>query len=131
MRRITRNAVLVLVAVAVLLLALGVLPGLLKTGDPYRVTAVEVSPGNTTADPAAAINGSALSGRQYPYTTTALDEGESDAYWKGYVGVKETFTHSPFDEIGALESRNASARTDEGVLVRYDDTLFDVSVGKE
>jgi len=131
MRRITRNAVLVLVAVVVLLLALGALPGLLKTGDPYRVTAVEVSPGDTSADPAAAINGSTLSERRFPYTTTALDEGRSDAYWKGYVGVKEAFTHSPFDEVSALKGRNASARTDEGVLVRYDNTLFDVSVGKE
>jgi len=130
MRRITRNVVLALVAVMVLLLALGALPGLLQTGDPYRVTAAEVSPGNATADPAAALNGSALSERQYPYTTTALEEGESGAYWKGYVGFKEAFTHSPFDELSALEARNASARTDEGVLVRYNGTLFDVSVGK-
>jgi len=131
MRRITRNAVLVLVVVVVLLLALGALPGFLKTGDPYRVTATAVDPGNATGDPAAAINGSALAERRYPYTTKALREGRSGAYWKGYVGFKEAFTHSPFDELSALKGRNASAVTSDGVLVRYDGTLYDVAVGKE
>ena len=131
MRRVTRNAVLVLVVVVVLLLALGALPGFLKTGDPYRVTATSVDAGNATADPAAAINGTALSERRYPYTTTALREGQSGAYWEGYVGVKETFTHSPFDELSALKGRNASALTAGGVLVRYNGTLYDVTVGQE
>jgi len=130
MRRITRNAVLALVALVGLLLALGALPGLLQTGEPYRVTAVEVAPADTTGDPAAALDGSALSERRFPFTTTALRDGRSEGYWKGYVGLKEAFTHSPFDEVSALQSRNASAATDDGVLVRSNDTLFDVSVRK-
>jgi ABC-type transporter Mla subunit MlaD len=39
MRRVTRNAVIGLVVIVVLLLALGALPGFLGTGDPYYVTA--------------------------------------------------------------------------------------------
>jgi len=158
MRRVTRNAILVILAVLVLLLALGALPGLLGTGDPYRVTAVavdagngsagsgttvgvgndtarsgsaSVGSGNATADADAAVNGTALSERQYPYTTTALREGRSDTYYKGYVGLKEAFTHSPFDEISALKGQNASAATDDGVLVRYNGTLYEASVTKE
>jgi len=130
MRRVTRNAVIGLVVVVVLLLALGALPGYLKTGDPYYVTATVVEDNETTGDPAAAVNGTALSERRYPYTTTALHEGRSDAYYEGYVGIKEAFTHSPFDEVSALEGRNATAVTDRGVLVRYNGTLYTVAVNR-
>jgi hypothetical protein len=131
MRRVTRNAVIGLVVIVVLLLALGALPGFLGTGDPYYVTATIIEDNETTGYPAAAVNGSDLSERRFPYTTTALRDGRSDAYYEGYVGIKEAFTHSPFDEVSALEGRNASAVTDRGVLVRHNGTLYTVAVNQD
>jgi hypothetical protein len=103
-RRITRNAILVILAVVVLLLALGALPSSLRSGDPYYVVA-------TTAEaPNEAVNVSNLSARRYEFTTGAVaaaaangnDTGRSNPYWRGPFGVKEGFTHSPFDEFEAL-----------------------------
>ena len=129
MRRRTRTVTLVVLGFAVLLLALGALPSLLRAGDPYYVTA---QPGGDHP----AVNVTDLPDRRFPYVTAALGnattdrEGRSGPYWRGPVGLKEAFTHSPFDEVSALQSRNASAATDDGVLVRSNDTLFDVSVRK-
>jgi len=136
MRRVTRNAVLLILGVVVALLALGALPSLLASGDPYYVTAEPVDAGNASANgtasvnESAAINGSALSERQYPYTTQALTNGTSDPYRKGPWGFKESFTHSPFDERSALSARNGSAVTDSGVLVSYNGTLYTVAVAQ-
>ncbi|MFC5970864.1 hypothetical protein ACFPYI_05910 [Halomarina salina] len=105
MRRITRNVVLVVLAVLVLLLALGALPSLLRSGDPYYLTAQTVENGSAPAT----VNATALSERRFPYTTAALDSGRSDAYYDGPLGLKEAFTHSPFDELSELAARNASA----------------------
>ena len=41
MRSVTRNAVLVVVGLVVVLLALGAVPSLIETGDPYHVEATE------------------------------------------------------------------------------------------
>ncbi|WP_123536577.1 hypothetical protein [Halosimplex salinum] len=147
MRRVTRNAVLLILVVLVALLALGALPSLLASGDPYYVTADPVDSGDggpnataggnatvasngTVANASAAINGTALSERQYPYTTKALRDGASDPYQKGPWGLKEAFTHSPFDERDALAARNATAVSDDGVLVSYNGTLYRVAVGQ-
>ena len=105
MRTITRNVVLVLVAVVIFLLALGALPSLLRSGDPYYLTAETVENGSAPAT----VNASTLSERRFPYTTAALDSGRSDAYYDGPLGLKEAFTHSPFDELSELQARNASA----------------------
>ncbi|QLH80409.1 hypothetical protein [Halosimplex pelagicum] len=137
MRRVTRNAVLLILGVMVALLALGALPSLLASGDPYYVTAEPVA-GNGSADgsgaaainASAAVNGSALSERQYPYTTQALRNGTSDPYREGPWGFKEAFTHSPFDERSALTARNATAVSESGVLVSYNGTLYRVAVGQ-
>ncbi|MFC7141328.1 hypothetical protein ACFQMA_16005 [Halosimplex aquaticum] len=153
MRRVTRNVVLLILAVLVALLALGALPALLGSGDPYYLTATPVDDGNVSANgssasgsaangpaPAndsaaaanasAAINGSALSERRFPYTTEALRNGSSEPYRKGPWGLKETFTHSPFDERDALAARNPTAVSPEGVLVSYNGTLYRVAVGQ-
>lgn len=132
MRRVTRNAVVLLLAVLVALLALGALPGLLQTGDPYYVTAERVDPSALPAgaNASTAVNGTALSERRFPYTTAALRNGTSGPYWKGPWGLKESFTHSPFDEVSALRARNAPAATDDGVVVRDNATLYRVAVGQ-
>lgn len=151
MRRVTRNAVLLLLAVLVALLALGALPGLLKSGDPYYLTAdsVDASATNVTNNASAttnvtgnasatsatgnasAVNGTALSARQFPYTTEALRNGTSEPYWRGPWGLKESFTHSPFDEVSALRARNPGATTGDGIFVRHNATLYRVGVGQQ
>jgi hypothetical protein len=135
MRRVTRNAVLLILAVLVALLALGALPSLLASGDAYYLTADPVD-GNESDGTGAAVNasavlnGSALSERQFPYTTTALRNGTSDSYRKGPGGFKESFTHSPFDERSALSARNPTAVSESGVLVSYNGTLYRVAVSQ-
>jgi hypothetical protein len=162
MRRVTRNAVALLVLVALALLALGALPSLLQSGDPYYLTSEAVNEsvvnatlaaagngmatdtasaagtatvtGTATASSAATdasvINGTALSERRYPYTTEAVRNGSAGPYYEGPWGLKEPFTHSPFDELSALEGRNPAAVTPEGALVRYNATVFRVAVGR-
>jgi len=136
MRRVTRNAVLLILGVMVALLALGALPSLLASGDPYYVTAEPVDAGNASVNgtapvnESAAVNGSALSERQYPYTTQALRNGTSDPYREGPWGFKESFTHSPFDERSALSARNATAVSESGVLVSYNGTFYRVAVSQ-
>jgi hypothetical protein len=130
MRRRTRNAILVILAVLVLLVALGALPGLVRSGDPYYVTATAVESTGTGA----AVDATGLPEARFPYTTAALSDatadrpGRSDPYWKGVVGVKEAFTHSPFDELSALRGRNTTAATDDGVYVRTNETLYRLAV---
>jgi len=127
MRRVTRNAVVLGLVVVVGLLALGALPSLLGSGDPYYVTADPVN-ASAVPDASAAVNVTDLSERRFPYTTEALHNGTSDPYRRGRWGIKETFTHSPFDEVSALSARNASAASGEGVLVRDNGTLYRVAV---
>lgn len=122
MRRITRNFLIGLVVVVVLLLALGALPSYLRTGDPYYVTAM---PAN---EPGPAVNGSVLSERRFPYTTTAIERGRSDAYWEGPLGLKESFTHTPFDEFAEFRQRNPEATTDEVAYVARNGTRYRVRI---
>lgn len=110
MRRITRNAILVILAVVVVLLALGALPSYLASGDPYYVEATV----DETDGPA--VDAANLSERRFPYSYGAIaaaDAGDSpprsDAYYTGPGGFKEAFTHTPFDEIDEIESRNPVA----------------------
>ena len=110
MRTVTRNLVLVLLAVVVVLLALGALPGYLGGGDPYHVEATSAE----SEGPAVVADN--LSERRFPYTFGALDAhaaGEeparSEAYYEGPVGFKESFTHTPFDEFSEFEGREREA----------------------
>lgn len=137
MRRVTRNFILGIVAVLVLLVALGALPGLLKSGDAYYVIATPESAGGDALEgnsTGAAVDGATLSERSYPYTTDALaratadEAGESDPYWRGPVGLKESFTHSPFDEMNALRVQYPNATVADGVRVRRNATLYRIAV---
>ena len=136
MRRITKQVVGVIVAVVVLLLALGALPSLLRAGDPYYMTAEEVPEYDGPA-----INATGFSERAWPYTTAALESGRSEAYYRGPVGFKESFTHSPFDEIDGLAARDfegtGANRTDYGAVengtayVTTDGTTYRLTVVQE
>ncbi|WP_254832571.1 hypothetical protein [Haloglomus salinum] len=134
MRRITRNTILVILAVVVLLLALGALPAYLKSGDPYYVVA--------TADeaPNESVNTTNLSAQRYRFTTDAVtaaagnanETGRSDPYWRGPFGVKEGFTHSPFDEFEALTrdhpNATVTAGNDTSVYLSRNGTSYRVEI---
>jgi hypothetical protein len=116
MRLVTRNAVLVILGLLALLLALGALPGLIQTGDPYYVEATEADAGGP------AVAGQNLSERRFPYSVGAVaaaeagaDPARSDAYYTGVVGFKAAFTHTPFAEFAEFETLapNAVARSDD------------------
>jgi hypothetical protein len=110
MRPVTRTAVLVVVGVLVALLALGALPSLIATGDPYYVEA-------TAADDAGpAVAAENLSERRFPYSFGAVEAAaagdepaRSDAYYTGVVGLKGAFTHTPFAEFEEFEIRAPAA----------------------
>jgi len=110
-RTVTRNTILAILVVIVLLLALGALPSLLRSGDPYYVTA------ETTDETGSSVNATNLSERQYPYVTGAVADGRSDAYYEGQFGLKEGFAHSPFDEFDAIGQRYANATAEDGDVV--------------
>ncbi len=142
MRTRTRNFILGIFVVIGLLLALGAVPGLLKSGDPYHVTATPVDtwdgPNTTVGDNATAVNISLLTEQRYPYSREALDDtsgnetGLSTSYWKGPVGFKESFTHSPFDEMTALTQDNPEANTtDGGVYVHDNRTVYLLAVTQD
>lgn len=128
MRRITRNAILVILATVALLLALGALPSLLKSGDPHYVVATTAEP------PGETVNVSNLSERRYEYTTAAVaaaagnGTGRSAPYWEGPFGFKEGFTHSPFDEFDALTRDHPNATetvgNDSRVYVADNGTVY-------
>jgi hypothetical protein len=110
-RRNVRRGAAGLVLAVVALLALGALPATLGSGDPQYMTATP-----TDAD-GPAVNVTDLPEQRYPYLTAALASGRSDPYRTGPYGLKEAFTHSPFDEREALVARNPDARRDDGLLV--------------
>jgi hypothetical protein len=144
MRSVTRNFLLGMAAVVVLLLALGALPGFLKSGDPYYLTATPVenetvasgSPNASVAN-ASAVAAANLSERRYPYTMAALDNatadatGQSNAYYRGPVGLKGAFTHSPFDELDALTQQFTAATDGVDVVVRHDGSLYRLAVTQQ
>lgn len=133
MRQVTKWTVYAIFGVAVALLALGALPGLLKSGDPYYLTAAP-APG---ADDRTTVNASTLSADRFPYVTGALADatpdapGRSDPYWRGPIGLKGAFTHSPFDEHEALGQQHAEAADDDTVYARHDGTVYRLTVVRE
>jgi hypothetical protein len=137
MRQITRRVTIAVLVAIVLLLALGALPGYLKSGDPYYMTA-------TTTDDRTAIPADSLAPNRYPYAAAALANatdaagsgtanatGRSDPYWRGPIGVKGAFTHSPFDEFDAIRQRNRSATTETAVFVRQNGTVYRLEVTQD
>lgn len=116
MRPVTRNAVFVILGLLVALLALGALPGLIETGDPYYVEASVAADGSGPA--VAAEN---LSERRFPYSfgaVEAADAGDtparSDPYYTGVVGLKGAFTHAPFSEFEEFETLSPAAVDSHG-----------------
>jgi len=121
-----RRAWIAVGLVVLVVLGLGALPSLLRSGDPYRVHA-------TPADDwdGESVNGSDLSGQRYPYTTDALSDGESDRYWEGPIGLKGAFAHSPYDELEALGTQYPDAADGDAVYVRENGTVYRVTVQQE
>jgi hypothetical protein len=124
-RPITRNFVIGLIIVIVLLLVLGALPSYLGSGDPYYVTATPVEKNGP------AVNASVLSEQRFPYATAAIEQGRSEPYRTGRFGFKESFTHTPFDEFAAFRQRNAQATTDSVAFVAYNGTRYRVTITRE
>jgi hypothetical protein len=124
-RPITRRFLAGVVLVGVALLALGALPSHLGSGDPYYLTVTPTDAGGP------AVEASNLSDRRYPYLSAALASpaNRSEGYRRGPTGLKEAFTHSPFDEVEALAARNPDARLGDGaVLVVHEGRRYRVAV---
>lgn len=113
---------LLLLGLVFALLALGALPSLLSSGEPYYVTATEVETDH------AAVDVTNFSERRYPYLFAALEDGRSGSYHEGPIGVKDAFTHSPFDEFGALETRSTEAVDDGVAYVSRNGTVYRVEL---
>lgn len=119
--------ILVLVALVVVALAVGALPSLLESGAPYHVTATEVSNESVPAD-AATYDATDVSDRRYPYVTAAVAEGVSASYYEGPFGVKESFSHSPFDEFGAIETRVPNAVDGDVAYVTHEGSVYRLEI---
>ena len=144
MRRITRNFILGMAVVVALLLALGAVPSYLQSGDPYYLTVTPTEGGedvtmatNATDANATVVDAGNLSAQRYPYTTEALEDatdggaGQSSAYYRGPIGIKGAFTHSPFDEYDALAQRYPSAVDGDAVRVTHEGMLYRLRVTQE
>lgn len=139
MRRLTRNFLLGLVAIVVVLLALGAVPGLLRSGNPYYLTATPVTTAGEGGSDAVETpyNASDLAPDRFRYATAALADataeqpGRSDPYWRGPVGLKGAFTHSPFDELASIRGRAPNATDGDAVVVRREETTFRLAVVRE
>jgi hypothetical protein len=140
-RQITRRAVAALALVVVGLLALGAVPSYLGSGPAYHLTVTPVDAAvGADADPGAdgdattpaAVNVSAVSPRRYPYLTEAFraPDNRSSGYQRGRFGLKESFSHSPFDELEGLRARqpNATVADGEGVRIVRDGRPYVVRV---
>ena len=126
MRRLMRNALLLVVFVVLALLALGALPSYLGSGTSYSL---EVSPSD---DDGTALNATGISERRYPYLTEALaaDDGRSSGYQRGLGGLKGWFTHSPFDEYDAIAQLEPKATRAGGdrLIIEYETERYAVEL---
>jgi hypothetical protein len=124
MRRVTRNLFVAIAIVVVALLALGALPSYLGSGDPYYLTVEPIETNGAAAD----VNN--VSDRRYPYLIGAIEsaDGRSEGYQTGPYGMKEWFTHTPFDEVDALTQQVPNASTEAGVRVRRDGQAYHAEV---
>lgn len=105
------------------LLALGALPSYLGTGEPSYLTATE------TEESGLAVNVTDLPDHRYPYLFEALETGRSEGYQAGQWGLKEQFTHTPYDELSALATRNPEARLGgDAVAVEYEGQHYRIAV---
>ena len=129
MRPLMRNALLAVGLTAVLLLALGALPGYLGTGEYYYLEATD------TDDDGIAVDVAELSEQRYPYLTAALaaEDGRSTGYQRALGGFKDAFTHSPFNELDSLQQLEPNAIRDEGdrVIIDLDGDRYSVTIVSE
>jgi len=129
MRPLMRNALLAVGLVAVMLLALGALPGYLGSGEYYYLDVTE------TDDDGTAVDVEALSEQRYPYLTAALgsDDGRSAGYQRALGGFKDAFTHSPFNELDSLQQLEPDAVRDDGdrVIIDVDGDRYSVTIISE
>ena len=129
MRRIMRNALVIVGLVLVALLALGALPGYLGSGEYYYL---EVT---ATDDRGEAVDVEGISERRYPYLTTALaaDDGRSEGYQRALGGFKDAFTHSPFNELEALQRSEPGSIRDDGdrAVIDRDGDRYSVTIVSE
>jgi len=135
-RAVTRRVTYAVLAVLLVLLALGALPSYLRAGDPYYLTAT------AAAVPAGVepIDATTLSERRYPYTVDALaaanasaegTPGRSEAYYRGPLGLKGTFAHSPFDEFATYRQQHPGATASEAVYVRRGEATYRLTISQE
>ena len=126
MRPVTRNLLVAIAVVTIALLALGALPSYLGSGDPYHLTVEPAEPDGP------AVNATGLSERRYPYLSEAFasEDGRSGPYQRGPFGLKESFTHSPFDEVDALAAREPNATVGDGVRIERDDETYLVAIDR-
>ena len=130
MRPITRKFAYGLVALVVVLLALGALPSLLGSGDPYHLTAEPTA----TAGPAYNLTAEGtddLTRRRFQFFFSAVESSDnrSKPYREGSIGLKESFTHSPFDEMDSFrEFAPQNATVDDSVFVEFDGERYRVQV---
>jgi hypothetical protein len=130
MRPITRKFAYGLVALVLVLLALGAVPSLLGSGDPYYLTAEPTA----TTGPAFNLTQEGtddLTRRRFQYFFSAIESesNRSTAYRKGPFGIKESFTHSPFDEMDSFRAFAPQNATDgDAVFVEFEGTRYRVTV---
>jgi len=129
MRPLMRNALLAVGIVAILLLALGALPGYLGAGDYYYLEATD------SDDDGTALDAEELGEQRYPYLTAALaaDDGRSDGYQRAFGGFKDAFTHSPFDEFDSFQQLEPEAVRDDGdrVIIEVEGERYSVEIVTE
>ena len=124
MRSIARNLLLALSVFLVLLLALGALPQYLGGGEVYRLTATEIEPDEKQAT----VDVTNVGEHRYPYLIEAIETGQSVPYEADTIGIKEWFTHTPMDELGALSARNPEAVERETAYVVRNETVYRVEL---
>ncbi len=104
------------------LLALGALPQYLGGGETYYMVATETDGDHP------AVNATEIDTRRYPYLSEALETGRSEGYDTGPSDLKERFTHTPFDERGAVAQRNPDAVEGDTLYVERNGTLYRVEI---
>lgn len=125
MRRAKRLTLLTIGLSILALLALGALPQYLGGGETVVMTATEIE------EDRPAVDASEIDEGRYPYMSEALETGASEPYEDDRFGIKEPFTHTPYDELGAVEQLNDEAVEDEAAYVERDGTLYRVEVTEE
>lgn len=127
MRRAKRITLFAIGFSVLALLAVGALPQYLGGGETYYMTANEVGNENGDED-RPAVDASEIDSKRYPYMSKALETGISEGYETGPSGFKERFTHTPFDERGAVKERNPGAVDGDAVYVQRDGTLYRIEI---